>query len=112
MELLNILFVCDYTTSHNGNLGPMSESRMRIRVVKAVAVLRLLRGTMSPSGSRDVKRKERKGGVSDSTDLNFSVHTHSQMRPLSVLCLVSKGLMKLHIHMKVQAHIIFDIIHS
>lgn len=41
----------------------MSESRMRIRVAKAAAVLRLLRGTVSPSGSRDVKRRESERGV-------------------------------------------------
>lgn len=55
-----LFFNC--TTSHNGNLGLMSESRMRIRVVKATAVVRLLRGTVSPSESRDVKRREREEG--------------------------------------------------
>lgn len=48
-----LLFVCSYTTSHNENLGLLSESRMRIRALKAAAALRLLRGTASPNESKE-----------------------------------------------------------
>lgn len=48
---------CDYTTAHNRNAELMSASRMRIRVVKAAAVQGLLRGNLSPSGSKDIKKK-------------------------------------------------------
>lgn len=78
VEILTELHVCDYTISHNGNLGLVSKHRMRIREVKAAAAPRPLRGIVSPSGSRDVKRRGGGGcGWSGCSfpDLNLSGHT-------------------------------------
>lgn len=97
----------------------MSESRMRIRVAQATAVLRLLRGTVCPSGSRDIKRKEKErqraggGSWAGSPHLNLSVHTPSQTRPLSaphsggraLSAFVFEDLMKLHTHRCTCTHI-------
>lgn len=86
---------CDYTTAHNRNAELMSASRMRIRAGKAAAVQGLLRGNLSPSGSKDIKKVEGEteregGGWVDSPDLNLSVHTPSQTRPMTALCSASQ----------------------
>lgn len=104
-----LLFVCNYITSRNGYLGLMSKSRMRIRVVKAAAVLRLLRGTVSPSGSRDVKKEGEKGrgrGRGESWFPWFELErTHTKSNEASVRSMLRLPisfclcfLIKLHIH--------------
>lgn len=113
-----------------GILAWSPKSRMRIRVVKAAAVLRPLKGTLSPSGSRDVKRKEkerrgegereREGGVwADSPYANLSIHTKSNkatvrsvLRQTITFCFLFQGSnMASHTHL-CSVLMSVDIIHS
>lgn len=76
-----LFFVWCYTTSHNENLGLVSENRMRIRALKATAAPRLLR-TVSPNeskeklGERRGRKTQREGGLSAWFELEHA-HTES-----------------------------------
>lgn len=59
MGLLTVLFVFSITQPHITGMNPGLMSKSRIRPVKAAALPRLSTGTVCPSGSRDVKRKEK-----------------------------------------------------